>query len=312
MNKTYKIKDKDAGRRLDKFLVEKQPKISRSQIQKIIESGQVLVNGKAIKKHHWLDEGDKVVFPRGIGAPATEKIVAVPNASVGFRVVKEEKDYVVIEKPAGVIVHQSHGHPEPDTLANGLLARYPEVASVGDVDRPGIVHRLDKDVSGLMVVARTPEMFGHLKEQFRNRTVKKKYLALVHGAPQKTDGIIDLPISRSYSDRKKMGAKAAGADAEGKEAITHFEVLQKFERYALLGVEIKTGRTHQIRVHLNAYSCPVLGDKTYRPRNLKTSVNLGRLFLHAHFLGFADLGGNWQEFEAPLPDPLQKFLKTLA
>ncbi len=332
MKNNFSISSEDFGKRLDKFLVEQFPEVSRTQIQKLIEGEKILVNEKKVAKHYFLEKGDEVNFmvdiDESVGTRHVASLQVEPNSSVPFSVLFESHHYIIVEKPSGVVVHQAPTHPEPDTLVNGLVAKYPEIVSVGVEPvrptqnfRPGIVHRLDKDVSGIMVVARTNEMFLHLKKQFEERLVKKIYIALVHGKIEKEEDEICFDIGRSKQDKRKMAGRPPlaspplkGGDRVGvaREAITYFEVLKHFERYTLLKVQIKTGRTHQIRVHLNAYTHPVVGDNVYRPKSLKTSVNLGRLFLHAHELGFYGLEGNWMEYKSELPKELSEFLQTLS
>lgn len=320
---SIKIAERDIGKRLDKFLVKQLPKLSRSQIQKLIKSSAVMVNEKTVPAHYFLRQGDLVTIideliervskpERKISGfhPTIHNFQTLPNPRVSFTIVSEDPHYIIIDKPAGLIMHQSKIHTEADTLANGLLARFPEIKGVGeDPFRPGIVHRLDKYVSGLVVVARTQEMFQHLKQQFKNRDVKKIYIALVYGSLTKEDGTIDFPISRS----KKAGVKMAAHSKMlgGKEAITQYEVLRRFQHYTLVKVQIKTGRTHQIRLHFNALGYPVVGERVYKPKKLRKIVNLGRIFLHASRLGFYDLKNKWQEFYSEPDKELKEFLKEL-
>lgn len=297
--------------RLDKYICEKYPNISRSQIQKTIKDGGVLVNGEKTNVHHFLKCGDEIEVKANFKETKEEKnIEAKPNKNVKLDIVSETDDYLVINKPAGLLVHPTDKN-EDDTLVNGLLACFPDIKNVGEENlRAGIVHRIDRGVSGVLVVAKTQKMFGHLKEQFKNRTVKKIYLALVYGELSDTSGKIDFPIGIN-KHAGKMAARPKSTDIESKSAVTLYEVLKQFQHYGFLKVEIKTGRTHQIRVHLNALGYPIVGDEIYRPKNLKTRINLDRIFLHAHILGFNDLNGEWKEFTCEMPEELKRFLECL-
>lgn len=236
----------------------------------------------------------------------TSKVELTPNAAVPFSVITETPDYIVINKSAGVIVHQSDNHPEPDTLTNGLIARYPELVGIGeDPLRPGMMHRLDQGASGVMVIARTQAMYEHLKKQFQEHTLQKQYTVLVHGKFSRDTGEIRLNIARSAKDYTKMAARP---NDTGKTAVTKYEVLKQYERYTLLAVDIETGRTHQIRVHMSSFDHPVVGEQVYLPKHFKSRLQPGRLFLHATKLTFTDLTGQTVQYTAPLPPELQAIL----
>ncbi|MFH1112074.1 MAG: RluA family pseudouridine synthase [Patescibacteria group bacterium] len=291
--------------RLDKFLVKTLKNFSRSFIQQTIKRGKALVNKKKVSVHHFLKTDDIITLD------FTEpKIISVkPAKKVPFEVVKEVVDFLIINKPSGLVVHPAPGVTEP-TLVDGLIAKYPRIKKIGDdILRPGIVHRLDRDVSGLMVIAKTPAMFSSLKQQFKNRLVHKEYTGLVIEPVQLPSGIIDFPLARSKTKHGKMAARPKGE--EGDDAITKFEVLQRFAHATLLKIQIETGRTHQIRAHLAAFGHPLIGDKIYRPTKNQTSKKLNRLFLHASYLEFTDLAGNQQQFSSPLPKALSDYLTTL-
>lgn len=228
-----------------------------------------------------------------------------------LKIIDETTDYLVIEKPAGLLVHTAPGKTET-TLADELLAQYPAIASVGDsVERPGIVHRLDRDVSGLMVVAKSQPMFLSLKRQFKRHTVLKEYTALVHGVltPSQEHGIIEKPIGRSHTGRGRMAAYSQ-AQSDSREAKTEYWIITRLRHHTLLRVRIYTGRSHQIRVHLFALGYPVVGDKVYQQKRIKPA-KIERLFLHSTKLGFKDLAKQYHEYESELPKELQNFLTTL-
>jgi 23S rRNA pseudouridine1911/1915/1917 synthase len=235
---------------------------------------------------------------------------AAPQAeTVPLEIVFEDSDLVVINKPAGMVVHPAQGHAS-GTLVNALLARYPDLAAMsltdaGPTERPGIVHRLDRDTSGLMIVARTPAALRHLQQQFKGRTVEKIYLALVFGHPEAAEGIIDVPLGRDPRFRQKIAPRAAG-----KPARTHYRLLEDLGQYSLLEVGLETGRTHQIRVHLAWLKCPVVGDTVYGRK--KNTLGLKRQFLHAWKLRFQHpRSGEILHLEAPLPPDLQAVLDQL-
>lgn len=297
--------------RLDKFLTEKLG-LSRSTIQKMIKSGQIKINNETAKVHHFLRENEQIEI--AAEAPVKERIegesVVEPKDLTGdIKILYEDKNLVAINKPAGIAVHPAGGIYEP-TVVDWLLKKYPSIKTVGDEPsiRPGIVHRLDKDVSGCLVIAKTQEAFDHLKEQFQTREVKKEYIALVYGKISKDEDEINFPIIRSESG--KMAALPEGEE-EGREAVTRFDILKRYPQYTLLKVEILTGRTHQIRTHLKAYGHSIVGDKLYATRHQKIKENLPQIFLHAQKLSFNDLNNVRQTVECPLPDVLEEFLKQL-
>lgn len=305
-----KVNKENIGQRLDVFLVGSDKDISRSQWQKRINNGEVVVNDKNVSKHYRLKEGDKIDFM--VGRVETK----TPAKKIKFKVevVGEGDGYVVVNKPSGMVVHADSVNKD-NTLVDWLVDKYPEIKGVGGEERPGIVHRLDKEVSGLMVVAREGEMYESLKKQFQAREVKKEYMALVHGRMSQDEGEIKLPIGRS----KKKGIFIAMSNILdglmwGREAITKYRVEQKFRNFSLIRVQILTGRTHQIRVHLGSIGHGVVGDKLYETHDVrvkKRGVELGRLWLYAAKLGFRDLRGEWVEFESGAPKELDIFLGKL-
>ena len=225
-----------------------------------------------------------------------------------MKIIFENEDIIVIDKPANLTVHPVHPE-QKDTLVNELITHYPEIKNVGeDPLRPGIVHRLDKDTSGLMVIAKNNKVFEHLKNQFQQRKVEKKYIALVHGKVKDKKGTITKSISFSKKDHKK---RSALLDEKSKRAWTEYQVIENFENYTLLEVSIKTGRTHQIRIHLASIGHPVAGDKQYKFKRQINPKNLSRQFLHAKYLKFQLLDGKIMEFKSELPEDLKNTLKEI-
>jgi 23S rRNA pseudouridine1911/1915/1917 synthase len=272
---------------------------SRSDVQALLAEGGVLVDGRAVGKSRRLHAGE-IVEVQGEPVPDAPP-VAEPGVEVVVRY--EDDDVIVVAKPAGLVVHPGAGHSS-GTLVHGLLARYPEIADVGDPFRPGIVHRLDRDTSGLMVVARTPRAYDALVEQLSARAVDRRYSTLVWGRPAATRGTIDAPIGRSSARRTRMAVRDAGRPAR-----TGYEVERTFDepRCSLLACTLETGRTHQIRVHLAAIGHPVVGDATYGGH--RESIDLDRPFLHAEHLAFTQPAtGARVEFTEPLPPELAAVL----
>jgi len=284
-----RVPDTAAGERLDRFLASLPEVGSRSAAERLLEGGGVRVDGLPQGKSHRLAGGEQVEF-ESPDRPPTE---LAPEA-MELRIAYEDEHLVVVDKPAGLVVHPAPGHAT-GTLVHGLLAH--DVAG-GETARPGIVHRLDRDTSGLMVVARSEEAHRRLQALVRNRALERRYLALVVGRPRSRSGRIEAPIGRDRRDPLRRSLDTASP----REAVTHFELLELFRRHALLDVKLETGRTHQIRVHLAAIDLPVAGDAVYgRPREL----GLERQFLHAARLGFAHpFTGERVDAESPLPDDL--------
>ena len=289
--------------RLDKFLTKNLSDFSRSKIQHIIEGKNVLVNGEVITiNHFWLKSGD-VVSVKSVKIEDTKDKVSIKSPVLKkIKIIEETADYIVLEKPAGLIVHQTEDVKEY-SLVDWLKIQYPKIKKIGEdtIYRPGIVHRLDKNVSGLMVVALSQKMFDSLKQQFKDRKTTKKYFALVHGEFQHSEGEIDFKIERSKRSGK-MVAKPINTD--GKEASTIWFVVERFKNYTLLDVEIKTGRNHQIRAHMQAMDHSVVGDNLYQTKTFKNKFNIKRIFLHAYHLEFSDLSKNRKVFELKLPKEL--------
>ncbi len=297
--------------RLDKWLVSLDVlrDVSRSKIQQMIKRGLILVNNKKVSVHNWLSEGDVIQVSTELqlsdlseyhnNAEDLDKFESKIKDSIVFI----DNDFIVLNKPVNIVVHPDNQR-KLGSLIYYLMLLYPEIREIDNSDRPGIVHRLDKDVSGLLVVCRTKTMFEHLKIQFQNRLVVKEYLALVYGKMLDSDGTVDFPISRSVSEHGKMAAHPKNYSA--KEAKTIWTVLEAYNHYTLLKIETKSGRTHQIRVHMNAIGHPIVGDKLYTNAKYKDRASeVGRIFLHASYLGFYDLDHKFREFRSEVKFDVQ-------
>lgn len=296
------VKKQTAGQRLDKALVAKYGQ-SRQHWQKTIKAGGALVNNRLGTNHYLLKLGDRVTVKQSKQLKSTKPLDLIKQ----IKVVAKTKDYLVLNKPAGLIVHPVAGQSSVYTLVDWLLAKRPAIKTVGEPGRSGIVHRLDKEVSGLMAVARTQKFYNNLKQQFQARAVYKEYQALVHGRIDQDQAILTFPINRSA--RGKMVARPQGQS--GKSALTVIHVKHRLTNFTLLKVIIKTGRTHQIRVHLLAFNHPVVGDRLYSNKlGKKQNIKLGlpRLFLAATKLEFNDLSGVRQKFSIGLPSELRAVL----
>ncbi len=280
-----------AGHRLDQFLAQADLGLTRSRLRQLISEGNVLVNSAAVKPAHRLRPGDLVSV--SVPAPRPSGVVA---QDIPIAVVYQDADLVVIDKPAGLSVHPGPGHPDR-TLVNGLLALCPDIQGIGGEIRPGIVHRLDKDTSGLMIAAKTQDAHNRLSKQIKDREVSKGYLALVEGIPSPESGTIDVPIGRDPRRRTRMAVVP-----EGRESRTGYRLIERATAHGLLELQLHTGRTHQARVHLAWLGHPLLGDGVYGRR----SPLLPRHFLHAHYLAFAHpVSGEPMEFRSQLPADLQ-------
>ena len=289
----------DADRvRLDQFLVGRHPGLTRAQLQKLISVGHVTLNGVPVRASQRVKSGDLV----SLTIPPPREVAIVPQ-SLPLHLVYQDTEIVVLDKPAGIPVHPGPGHPDR-TIVNGLLALCPDIQGIGGEIRPGIVHRLDKDTSGLMMVAKTHAAHQSLSQQIKSRAVTKGYLALAVGKVGPSTGLIDAPIARDPRNRKRMAVVVGG-----REARTRYRTLEYPPGHSLIEVFLETGRTHQVRVHLAYLGNPLHGDDVYgRASNL-----LSRQFLHAHHLGFAHpASGEELEFDSPLPTDLKDVLTQLA
>lgn len=301
----------DEKKRLDNYLNEELEDISRSQIQKMIKRGEFTVNDKQVSNHHFLKNGDvikKVKITEQKNQSESKKKKSTKKLKP--RVIAQTDKYAVLHKPAGLIMHGGENIDEY-TLADWIQETYPDIHGIGeDEKRPGIVHRLDKNVSGILAIAKTQAMYDSLKAQFQEHTVLKEYTVLVHGEIEEPTGAIDFLISRSKNQKHRMAARPKSQD-EGKEALTEYEVINRYFHNTLLHARIKTGRPHQIRVHFQALGYPVVGDTVYKLRGQKKLVDLGRIFLQSTKLGFHDSENNWVEFTSKLDKELSEYLKTL-
>jgi 23S rRNA pseudouridine1911/1915/1917 synthase len=294
--------DKKTPERLDKFLVELLQEFSRSRIQALIANGYVDVNGHAAKKAgQALEHGFNVTVR--IPPPAPTDLIA---EDIPLDIVFENDDLVVINKPAGMVVHPAVGHSS-GTLVNAMLGYDPDIEGIGGEERPGVVHRLDKETSGLILLAKNERAHRGLQDQFRLRKVEKTYLALVDGKPPTPSGRIEAHIGRDPGQRKRM---AIVSESRGREAISEYKTVESFANHTLLEFHPLTGRTHQIRLHCAFLGCPIVGDEVYGRK--KPSVEINRHFLHAFRLKIVLPGEKEQRtFEAPLPQELQRVLMTL-
>ena len=293
------------GGRLDRYLAAALPDLSRAQIQRLVEDGFITVDhARASKASLRLSGGEKIVVRIPPPAPAR----ALPE-SIPLTVVYEDGDLIIVDKPAGMVVHPAAGHPG-GTLVNAVLAHAPDLEGVGDEARPGIVHRLDKETSGLIVVAKNGQAHRYLQAQFKDRAAQKMYLALVIGHPPTPTGMIDAPIGRDPKNRQRMGIVRG---ERGREALTEYHTRETFKHFTLLEALPKTGRTHQIRVHFAFLGCPLAGDALYSTRQAAgiTLPGLHRQFLHAARLTLQLPSGPVRTFESALPDDLQEVLTQL-
>lgn len=298
MSQALRFLVKVPGPRLDKYLAQECPTLSRSYIQKLIEEGHVTVNDKLTKASYKLNPDDRI----DVTIPPPTPSHLTPE-DMPLSIAYEDEDLVVVDKPAGLTVHPGPGHPN-HTLANAILAHCPQLRGISGSMRPGIVHRLDKDTSGLIVVAKNDKAHRYLSRQIKERSIMKRYLALVKGHLHPKEGSIEGPIGRDPRNRKRMAITA-----KGREALTHYLVLQYWDQCTLVEVSPHTGRTHQIRVHLSSLGHPVMGDPTYGGK----SPLLTRQFLHAHILGFKlPRTGEYKEFTSELPQDLRDVLALLS
>ena len=291
----YQFVIQDEKGRIDKVLTTKISSLSRSRIQELVQDRNILVNGKKVKTSYKVQKNDLI----SVNVPKLKPLAVIPE-DIPLDIIYEDQDVIVVNKPQGMVVHPAAGHPD-HTLVNALLFHTKNLAESPEGFRPGIVHRIDKDTSGLLMVAKNAFARESLEKQLAQKTNKRLYLAIVHGNFSEKSGTIEAPIGRDHYNRKKMAVVE-----NGKNAVTHFTVLEQFQKFSLIRCQLETGRTHQIRVHLAYIGHPVAGDPLYGPHH--TLKGNGQ-FLHAQVLGFKQPhSGKWLEFEA---QPPQIFLQQL-
>lgn len=288
------------GERIDAFVSNVCENISRSLAQELIKDGKILLDGKSIKVSTKVHENQVVEIPTETEKKVDDTLIA---EDIPIDIIYEDEDILVINKPKDMVVHPAIGNTR-GTLVNAILGKT-KLSDYNGEFRPGIIHRLDKNTTGVLVVAKNNMAHQNIAEQIQNRETKKIYLALVRGEIKEDNGVIDLPIGRHPTDRKKMAVVK-----DGKQALTNFKVLKRYKGYTLLEIELKTGRTHQIRVHMSHIGHPVIGDDVYSSG--KNPFGVTSQLLHAHILGFKHpKTGEWMEFEAPLPNEFAEVISRL-
>ncbi len=294
------VKDLDGGIRLDSYIALEESNLSRMTVKRLIEEGKVFVNDKQAKNSYKVKVGDIIE----VEEPELKSVDIIAQ-DIPLNVIYEDDDIIVVNKQKGMVVHPANGNWD-GTLVNAIMSRCKNsLSGIGGEIRPGIVHRLDKDTSGLLIIAKNDNAHLKLSEQIKNRKVKKIYYALVRGVIPENEATINMPIARSTKDRKKMAV-----DKNGKEAITHFKVLKRFDKYTLLEVKIDTGRTHQIRVHLSEIGYPIVGDEVYS--NGKNEFGVHGQLLHSKILEFKHpITDKEMHLEADLPEEFSNVLKKL-
>ncbi|WP_041695728.1 RluA family pseudouridine synthase [Alicyclobacillus acidocaldarius] len=299
----YEVSAEDAGERLDRWLTDRLQEddieVSRTQVQRWLDNGLIRrARPGRLKASEPVEAGDLYE----VDVPEEEPLELVPDEGVPFVVAYEDDDVIVVDKPRGVVVHPGAGHLR-GTLVNGLLARGTSLCTLAGAMRPGVVHRIDKDTSGLVVFAKSDRAYRALVEAFRAHDVEREYVAIAHGRMPHRKGTIDMPIARDPADRQRMAVRQGG-----KRAVTHFEVLELFANYSYLRLRLETGRTHQIRVHLAAIGHPIAGDPVYGPRH---TLPIDGQALHARTLGFTHPDGRRLRFESAVPSDMAWLLEGL-
>lgn len=294
-----KVEKLEAGKRIDTYIPSKS-EYSRAMIQKMMDNGNILVNGKKAKVSYKVQADDEITIKE-----QAAKEISLEAQDIPIEVLYEDNDIIVVNKPKGMVVHPANGNPD-GTLVNAIMSICKDsLSGIGGEIRPGIVHRLDKDTSGALIVAKNDKAHIKMSEQIKNHEVEKTYIALVKGFVKENEATIDMPIGRSLKDRKKMAVRK-----EGKNAVTHFKVIERFPNYTLLEVKIETGRTHQIRVHLSEIGYPIVGDEVYS--NGKNEWNIHGQCLHAKSLKFKHpITEKEMCIEAPIPEYFQNIIKEL-
>lgn len=294
-----KVEKAEIGQRIDSYLPSKS-EYSRAMIQKMVENNSIIVNGKKVKASYKIQENDEITLEE-----QKPKEISLEAQNIPIDVLYEDSDIIVVNKPKGMVVHPANGN-EDGTLVNAVMAICKDTLSgIGGEIRPGIVHRLDKDTSGVLIVAKNDKAHIKMSEQIKNHEVEKTYIALVKGFVKENEATIDMPIGRSTKDRKKMAVRK-----DGRNAVTHFKVIKRFTNYTLLQVIIETGRTHQIRVHLSEIGYPIVGDEVYS--NGKNEWNVRGQCLHAKSLKFKHpISGQEMYIEAPIPKYFEQIINEL-
>ncbi len=290
----------ESGKRLDAYITSIDSEITRTAAKRLIEQGNILVNGEKKKTAYKVSNGDIITIEK-----EEPKEIELKAQNIPIDIIYEDDDIIVVNKPKGMVVHPANGNPD-GTLVNAIMAICKDsLSGIGGEIRPGIVHRLDKDTSGLLIVAKNDKAHVNMSEQIKNHEVKKTYIALVRGVVKENEATIDMPIGRSTSDRKKMAVIKTGRNA-----VTHIKVLKRYNKYTLLQVNIETGRTHQIRVHLSHIGYPIVGDYTYS--NGKNEFGVVGQCLHAKCLEFKHpITGAEMKLEAPLPKYFEEIIQKL-
>ena len=303
--KMFKVEAEESGLRVDKYLSDQLPEISRSYLQKIIKDGQVLANDKPVKANYKVSMGDAIELEI---PEAVEPEIEPEN--IPLEILYEDADVILINKPKGMVVHPSAGHYS-GTLVNGLMYHCKdELSGINGVMRPGIVHRIDMDTTGVIIACKNDKSHNSIAEQLKEHSITRRYRAIVCGNIKEDEGTVDKPIGRDPSNRLRN----AVTDLNSKNAVTHYKVLERFGRFTLIEAQLETGRTHQIRVHMAYLKHPLLGDELYGPVKSKEGSKLGakRQMLHAGILGFVHPStGEYMEFESSLPDDFESVLKKL-
>ena len=294
------VNKEDENIRIDVYISKREPDISRVTVQRLIDEEKILVNDHKTKSSYKTQANDEITIEE-----EKPKEIELKAQNIPIEIIYEDNDIIVVNKPKGMVVHPANGNPD-GTLVNAIMAICKDsLSGIGGEIRPGIVHRIDKDTSGILIVAKNDKAHINLSEQIKNHEVKKTYIALVRGIVKENEATINMPIGRSTKDRKKMAVTK-----NGKEAITHFKVLRRYEKYTLLEVKIETGRTHQIRVHLSEIGYPIVGDTTYS--NGKNEWNIEGQCLHAQNLIFKHpTTGKEMNLTAELPEYFKNILKKL-
>jgi len=300
MIKQYIVKEDEKGKRIDAYVSSVDKEISRTAAQRLIDEEVIIVNGQKTKASYKVQERDIIEIQENKPREIELKAQDIP-----LEIVYEDEDIIVVNKPKGLVVHPAVGNPD-GTLVNAIMAICKDsLSGIGGEIRPGIVHRLDKDTSGILIIAKNDKAHINLSEQIKNHEVEKTYIALVRGIVKENEATINMPIGRSTKDRKKMAV-----NKNGKNAVTHFKVLKRHEKYTLLEIKIETGRTHQIRVHLSHIGYPIVGDYTYS--NGKNDFNVEGQMLHSQRIKFKHpKTDKWMELEAKLPEYFHEILEKL-